>query len=203
MITFLRTWANQIIVALIVATIFEMILPDGNNKKYIKMIIGLYVLFTITQPLVAKITGNDLQISNFTYKKYFENSAILETYSNDFENNNSKLIEHTYINNIKNDIIIKLKQKGYDVVKCDINILNDANATDYGVIKSIQIKLKEIEENKENQNNYNIQVENVEVSVNHNTIITEENNLSNKEKTEIIEYLSNEYSIEKEKIIIN
>ena len=61
MITFLRTWANQIIVALIVATIFEMILPDGNNKKYIKMIIGLYVLFTITQPLVAKITGNDFQ----------------------------------------------------------------------------------------------------------------------------------------------
>ena len=35
MIDFLKTWSNQIIVAVIIATILEMIIPDGNNKKYI------------------------------------------------------------------------------------------------------------------------------------------------------------------------
>ena len=41
-------WANGVIVAVILATIFEMILPEGNNKKYIKTVIGVFVLFTIT-----------------------------------------------------------------------------------------------------------------------------------------------------------
>ena len=76
MISFLRTWANQIIVALIIATIFEMILPNGNSKKYVKMVIGLYVLFTMIQPVVTKISGNNLEIVNFNYQKYFDESVL-------------------------------------------------------------------------------------------------------------------------------
>ena len=32
-------WAEGIIIAVIVSTIIEMILPEGNSKKYIKVII--------------------------------------------------------------------------------------------------------------------------------------------------------------------
>ncbi|MCI8482131.1 MAG: hypothetical protein HFJ27_03470 [Clostridia bacterium] len=51
MIENLSLWAEQIIVAVIIATIIEMILPNGNNKKYIKAVIGVYVLFTIISPI--------------------------------------------------------------------------------------------------------------------------------------------------------
>ena len=101
MIEFIKTWVNQIIVAVIISTIIEMILPNGNNKKYIKMIIGLYVLFTIIQPIITKLTGKNLNISDFNYQKYFDHD-ILETSSNNFEDNNSKLIKQAYIDNIKN-----------------------------------------------------------------------------------------------------
>ena len=100
MIIFIKTWVSQIIVAVIIGAIIELILPNGNNKKYIKMIIGMYVLFTIIQPVVTKITGNNLEITNFNYKKYFDED-IIESSTQDFENNNSKLIEQAYINNIK------------------------------------------------------------------------------------------------------
>ena len=40
-------WAETIIVAVIIGTIIEMILPSGNSKKYIKTVIGVYILFTI------------------------------------------------------------------------------------------------------------------------------------------------------------
>ena len=36
MIEWVTSWAQGIIIAVIVATIIEMILPDGNCKKYIK-----------------------------------------------------------------------------------------------------------------------------------------------------------------------
>lgn len=35
----ISSWAEQIVVAVIIATIIEMILPNGNNKKYIKAVI--------------------------------------------------------------------------------------------------------------------------------------------------------------------
>ena len=38
--------------SIIIASIFEMIIPKGNIKKYIKMILGIYVIFSIISPFV-------------------------------------------------------------------------------------------------------------------------------------------------------
>lgn len=195
MIAFIKEWVNQIIVAVIIATIFEMILPDGKNKKYIKMIIGIYVLFTMIQPIATKITGKEFKIDT-NYEKYF-NDDILKTSSDTFENNNSKLIEHTYIDNIKNDIKAKIEQKGYSVVSCNVNIIT--NSENYGAIKNIVLKLKETEE--ENTNSI-VEIEKVEVNLNNKELDTK-NNITTKEKQSIIEYLAEEYSIDKTQIVVN
>ena len=52
MIDFMISWAEQIVLAIIVATIIELILPKSKNKKYIQMIIGVYVLFNIISPII-------------------------------------------------------------------------------------------------------------------------------------------------------
>ena len=206
MIIFIKTWVSQIIVAVIISTIIELILPNGNNKKYIKMIIGMYILFTIVQPIASKITGNNLKITNFNYEKYF-NEDIIESSSQDFENNNSKLIEQAYINNIKEDVVQKLKQKGYEVIECDIEILGNENKEEYGSIRSIDLTVKELSvENEEYNNENDINIENIEIDISNNTtkIVNETDfNITDKEKQEVIEYLSREYSINKTDIIIN
>ena len=51
----MSSWAKSIILAVIVSTIIQMILPEGNNKKYIKTVIGLYILFTIISPIISNI----------------------------------------------------------------------------------------------------------------------------------------------------
>lgn len=205
MISFLKTWINQIIVAVIITTIIEMILPNGNNKKYIKMVIGLYILFTIIQPVITKFTGDSIDISNFDYKKYF-NSDVLETSSKDFENNNSKLIKQAYINNIKEDIEKKIEQKGYKLINCNINILDDETKDTYGTIKSISLKLKK-QTNKADKSSGNIiKIENVNVGTNNNTLntnTTEKSDISSNEKKQIIQYLSEEYSVDTKNIVIN
>ena len=52
MINFMSSWAEQIVLAVIVATIIEMILPKNKNKKYIQMVVGVYVLFNIISPII-------------------------------------------------------------------------------------------------------------------------------------------------------
>lgn len=205
MISFLKTWINQIIVAVIITTIIEMILPNGNNKKYIKMVIGLYILFTIIQPVITKFTGDSIDISNFDYKKYF-NSDVLETSSKDFENNNSKLIKQAYINNIKEDIENKIEQKGYKLINCNINILDDETKETYGAVQSISLKIKK-QTNKVDKSSSNIiKIENINVGTNNNTLntnTTEKSDISSDEKKQIIQYLSEEYSVDTKNIVIN
>ena len=44
MLGFLRNWIEQIALAVIIASIFEMILPSGKSQKYIKMVLGNHEL---------------------------------------------------------------------------------------------------------------------------------------------------------------
>ena len=206
MIEFIKNWANQIIVSVIIVTVIEMILPNGSNKKYIIIIIGLYVLFTIIQPIIIKITGESIDISDFIYKKYFYED-ILETSTVDFENNNSKLIKQAYIDNIKEDIKIKIKKKGYEVMNCSIDIIDDENKDTYGTIQSISLQIcKQEKELEENDISNMVNIGNIDINISNNSTNANDENkskLSEKEKIEIIEYLSEEYSINKKNIVIN
>ena len=57
MISLFSSWARGIVIAVVVSTIIEMILPNGSSKKYVKSVIGIYILFVIISPVAKKITG--------------------------------------------------------------------------------------------------------------------------------------------------
>ena len=71
-------WAGGIIIAVIIGTVIEMILPEGSSKKYIKVVIGVYVVFTIVTPVITKFTGKTVEVSDIldldTYIKEAEES---------------------------------------------------------------------------------------------------------------------------------
>ena len=52
MISFLKTWIEQLAIAVVITSLFELIIPKGNLKKYIKIVLGLYVVFSIISPFV-------------------------------------------------------------------------------------------------------------------------------------------------------
>ena len=58
MIEFFKVWCEGIIVAVVISIIIESILPEGNNKKYIKVIISIYIVFTILNPILRKLDTN-------------------------------------------------------------------------------------------------------------------------------------------------
>ena len=80
MIKFINSWAQGIILAVIIVTIIEIILPEGKNKKYVKTVIGVYILFTIIYPLINKFTKTNINtlIENTTKQMstYQENNSL-------------------------------------------------------------------------------------------------------------------------------
>lgn len=197
MINAMSTWAKSIILAVIVSTIIQMILPEGNNKKYIKTVIGLYILFTIISPIISKISGGNSTIDVSKYENYFNVESITTASANVIDKN----LDNTYTSSIKADIKNRMKQKGYKVNSLDANI-ELKNEESYGTINSLKISL----EREESNNNSNIQAVNkieIKISNNTNTNEAKQNKLTSMEKQEIKNYLSETYSIKKENIEVN
>ena len=76
MINFMSSWAEQIILAVIIATIIEMILPKNKNQKYIQMVIGIYVLFNIISPIMKSKEF-------FSIEKYDSENYQTKSYTSD------------------------------------------------------------------------------------------------------------------------
>lgn len=195
MINAMSTWAKSIILAVIVSTIIQMILPEGNNKKYIKTVIGLYILFTIISPIISKISGGNSTIDVSKYENYFNVESTTTASANVIDKN----LDNTYTSSIKEDIKNRMKQKGYKVNSLDANI-ELKNEESYGTINNLKISL----EREENNNNSNIQAVNkIEIKISNNTNEIKQNNLTSMEKQEIKNYLSETYSIKKENIEVD
>lgn len=158
MIDFFSSWGQGIIVAVIIGTIIEMILPEGSSKKYIKVVIGIYILFTIISPFIQKFSGSKLSAENILNTEKYERMMAKgrNTISQKIEDNNSRTIKDIYTENLKTDIKAKLKEKGYEAESIYLRVSDDGNYT----IEKLQIKLLATE----NKNNGNTETKKVEIN---------------------------------------
>ena len=195
MIEFLSSWAQGIIVAVIIATLIEMILPNSSSKKYVKVVIGMYILFTIVSPIIKKMGGKDINLDTINIEKYERQiSKSDNTISRKFEDNNTRSIKDIYVSNLKADISAKLKEKGYEIDTSDIQIKDDENYT----IEKITLKLIKTEQKQEKNNE--IVINTVEIG---NTISQKDSKtLSDDDKQEVKDYISETYDIDKKNINI-
>lgn len=196
MIEFLSSWAQGIIVAVIIATLIEMILPNSSSKKYVKVVIGMYILFTIVSPIIKKLGGKDINLNTINIEKYERQiSKSDNTISRKFEDNNTRSIKDIYVSNLKADISAKLKEKGYEINTSDVQIKDDENYT----IEKITLKLIKMEQKQEKNNE--IVINTVEIG---NTISQKDSKtLSDDEKQEVKDYISETYDIDKKNINIS
>lgn len=196
MIEFLSSWAQGIIVAVIIATLIEMILPNSSSKKYVKVVIGMYILFTIVSPIIKKVGGKDINLNTINIEKYEQQIAKSDnTISRKFEDNNTRCIKDIYVSNLKADISAKLKEKGYEIDTSDIQIKDDENYT----IEKITLKLIKTEQKQEKNNE--IVINTVEIG---NTISQKDSKtLSDDDKQEVKDYISETYDIDKKNINIS
>lgn len=137
MINFLSSWAEQVILAVIIATILELILPNSKNKKYVQMVIGVYVLFNIISPIIKN--KEKLVFSEIDLDKYITTSTKVEQSSMDAR------LEKIYLDELENNIKSKFKNAGIEIIKCTIDAELDTTKKNAG-IHSIDVKVKNVDD---------------------------------------------------------
>ena len=144
MINFLSSWAEQVILAVIIATILELILPNSKNKKYVQMVIGVYVLFNIISPIIKN--KEKLVFSEIDLDKYITTSTKVEQSSMDARL--EKVMDITgYLDELENNIKSKFKNAGIEIIKCTIDAELDTTKKNAG-IHSIDVKVKNVDDEK-------------------------------------------------------
>lgn len=124
MIFAMKKWCEGLIVAIIISIIIEMLIPENKTKKYIKVIIGIYIIFVILSPLF-KI---------FDYKFDELNIFEFETTSSDIHDE----IKDVYVIGIEQSIKKEIEELGFLVG--EINLFIDEK---YENIEKIELKVKE------------------------------------------------------------
>ena len=207
MISFISSWTQGIIVSVIIASIIEMILPDGNCQKYVKVVIGVFILFSIVSPVINKFTKKEINISSIVdVEKYSDAKQVSST---DLEVNTSLNIKQMYETNLKVDIKSKIESKGFKVKDITINISDDEykiEKIDIGIMGEINEE-SEVKNNKKSKNNVIGIVDSIEkISVDISSKVSKEEKeyvISSKDANTLKEYLSNVYDVNTKNIFIH
>ena len=148
MIEFFSSWAKGIGVTVVIISIIEMLLPNNNSKKYIRMVLGIYLIFNIVSPLIKN--KDILNVNNINL-----NETTISTSSEEVDQTSmNKRIKKLYEQELEKDITKKLKEKGYEVKVCSVTTQVSTNETEETKINKIKVSIdKTIDTNKTEEKN--------------------------------------------------
>lgn len=199
MIEFLSSWAKGLGLAIVVVSILEMLLPNNKTKKYIRMVMGIYIIFNIISPIAENKEIFNVNEINLQAYAVTESTEVVNQTSMD------ERIEELYIEELEKDITKKLQEKGYKLNECKVK----GTVLEENKITKIKLKLEKSEEVGQAE-------ENIE-----NKIVTEiqkikKVNIGNSDEEEIKEtkldktdvqnikkFLMEEYGVDEKCLVIN
>lgn len=150
MIEFMSSWVKGLGLAIVIVSILEMLLPNNKTKKYIRMVMGVYVLFTMVSPFLSNQKNFD--INNINLEDY--TTAKASTNLN--QSSMDERIEQLYIQELEKDITKKLKEQGYEVTSCKVKAQISDKEEETKITK-IKVNVQRLQEDTNNQNEENEQ----------------------------------------------
>ena len=146
MIEFMSSWVKGLGLAIVIISILEMLLPNNKTKKYIRMVMGIYVLFTMFSPFLSNQQIGNIEQINLEKYTTSEVSSSLNQSSKD------ERIEELYEKELEKDIVKKLKEKGYEATNCKVKAQISDKEEETKIIK-IKVKMQKLstEENRQKE----------------------------------------------------
>lgn len=204
MINFFSSWVKNLALALIIVSILEMILPNNKTKKYVKMIMGLYILFSIISPFIEN--SNKLNINNIDFNSYIEKVQTTSSASEELDQTSmDNRLNQIYKEELQKDITQKVEEKGYKVENC--KVIAHISDEDSGIEKitlKINGKTEENEKKKEKTSEIEnkivteiqkIQKVDINISKKEDEETEESTNINKTDIKIIKDFLINEYGV--------
>lgn len=198
MVNWFNTWSKGIVGAVIIATLMEMIIPNNNSKKYIKILLGIFIVYTIISPIIDFFSKENIN-EYIDFDKYIEASSNAISDEKKEVNSNYNAVQNIYIKGIQNDIRAKLKTKGYIADEINVQISEDGSYN----IELIKINISEKNETN-NENNVRSIIDNIRAVVINIDGGNEQNQIIDENDKHIIkQYLNSQYNVGEEKIQVS
>ena len=202
MVRFLSNWTKNLGLAIVTVSIIEMLLPNNKIKKYIKTVLGTYILFCIISPFVQ----NKIDLNNLNLEEYVETSVSTEI-DNDSMN---RRIEELYKEELEKDITKKVTEKGYKLKNCNVYATLTQNVENTKIEK-IVLEVEQTEENSKEKENIEdklvseIQkIKKVDTTIEKDNKKSEsENKITETQKKELKKFLKEEYQVDEKNLSIN
>lgn len=230
MISKINVWTQGILIATIIAIIIQLILPENKNKKYIKVVIGIYILFCIIHPVIGKsvnLEDYDLENYNLVNYNYVGSGSSIGnpdfigndnfTGNTDFVGSNdfiedtrkgsstyqyNKSVNEEFRKRFINDVNTKLNTMGYS--SDDIDVIFD---DDYNIKHLKILNTKKYSNDKSvNIKDVNISLDDVNKKGNDNKGSDDDNKngkIKESEKTKLKKYFGDTYKINENEIEIS
>ncbi len=132
----LRDWIMQIAGIIVLGTVCDMIINDGEMKKYVKMVMGLVLIFEIIQP-VTKVSSNlmEFKVPQTTQIQAAELKNRLGEKEQEFL---LKLYRQKLEKSVENEIYTKWKTNA----AADV-VVEENNEKQFGDIKTLTVEFAE------------------------------------------------------------
>ena len=192
-------WSRSIIISVIITIVIEMILPENNSKKYIKIVLGIFVVYSIVSPIFEFFSGRD--VDGIIDK----GEAAIEASSRNIQDYESRInsadeeVRKIYSNSLVKELETLLQNNGYIPEKVDIAITNDDSYN----IEKIDIKIKEKKKVDEKQAQSIVEtVKQIVIKCDNKNRNEEKSLVNDNEKNEIRAIIKDNFGVDNDKVNI-
>lgn len=185
----IKGFVVTLVTTLIFITAVEIIGPDNSMKKYLKFVMGLILISVILNPIISFFTNGESIITSAIDK--YENDIFEESDDNEEESESGSLKQTSFKENFNRNCVNLLSKEYKNMdFKCDIDCNVDFQNPNL-VINEVKVGVKDKGIRK---------VQNVKkVDINDTS---EEEIILDETLEKVRDFLSDELSVDKEKIIV-
>lgn len=203
MLAFLRTWILNIVTVIVFITFLEILLPNSDMKKYIRMIVGILVMLVILNPILELFNGK-IQFE----EEVFKTTAMLEQKNLTYDIEQFQVGQEEQIIDIyKTKIINHLRQnieskREFKVVDLTVSIIEERNHKDFGKLKEIYMVLAKEKSSQDTLENIH-PVSNIQIMIgSESNKIQNDGLISNEQTQKIKEEIALLYDISPNSVIV-
>jgi len=158
---------KNVVLIVFFASVIEMFLPRSSISRYVQLIMGLFVIVSILNP-IANIKANDLQLKILSPSKT-EQSQITKGINNglNFKEINLVFAQDTVISNLEKQVeaLVTIVP---GVKEAKVKIVTDPEFINNGEIDKILIQIKS---NLEKENDSSVEIVQIDTLIEHKNII--------------------------------
>lgn len=143
MVVFIKQWVMNIVTLVLFIIMFEMILPTGKMKKYIRLVTGAIMVIVIINPLVGLLDGNFDFTAVQTANGNMLDRLQVEKDGKVLEDEQMEQIVEVYRNNIIEQMELEARGiEGVKKAKADIIFNEDYHSKAFGEIKRAYLEIE-------------------------------------------------------------